>query len=156
MDGRSGWRARICRKPGTSARDLPPGIYRLAELRAVSDGREFDCEAGTEEILVEDGKVSMFSLDVLPGSLYRLPYEETEGEESAAEGVKRKDGLREAGQGKAEEDEMKYNREELEMKSETAPYQVKRLPMVTFIGILGMMASVICLFYVLKRKREGG
>lgn len=155
INGRRTWTAVLYEETNYLANlTLPVGTYRLAELEAVSDGREFDCSSEPMEAEVEDGKTVLWKITVTPNSWYRLPYEESElAEEVGIEEISEEDN-RENENGSLEAVIPEEARKEKNM--EKKPERSGRIPIFLVVGMLGMAVCTGSLFYVLKRNREGG
>lgn len=136
---------------------LPAGTYWLIGLNAVSDGREFDCEAGQEEISVKDGETVLYPIIVEPGSLYRLPYEETNGETEGTHNTEEK-AMEQTAEGTAEPAaELATGSAAEPAKSSNEGQRTQgKIPIFLLIGLMGMGACTTCLFCVIKKNREGG
>lgn len=63
---------------------LPVGTYRVAGIKAETDGRKFHCFADQMEMEIEEGKIAMCRITISPDNVYNLPYvESTETAKSA-------------------------------------------------------------------------
>lgn len=129
---------------------LPVGRYRVMELAAVSGGREFDINAEQEEIEINDGKTTACRIAVEPNSLYRFPYEETEWEDEAEQ-----DGSHLAEEGNIQTEGV-FSENEPEESENGEGMKEHGVSIFFVIGLLGMTLCTGSLFYVLKKKREGG
>ena len=60
--------------------ELRPGTYQVTALQADSGGRKFDCHMDSMGIEVETDRITLCRISVTPGSVYQIPHEETETE----------------------------------------------------------------------------
>lgn len=155
VNGKRTWTAELNEETNYLANlTLPVGTYRLAELEAVSGGREFDCSSEPMEANVGDGETVLWKITVTPNSLYRLPYEETELSEGIVTEEISEGDSREKESSHSEADVPEEAGKEENIKKE--PERSGGIPIFLAVGLLGMAACTGSLFYMLKRNREGG
>lgn len=146
-----GWRrsAALTEKDGYAVNlSLPVGTYEIERLEAQTDGRKFRCQTDRTEVEIEDERIIVCRITITPGSVYRLPYEDSA--EAATSGTPSATATRSAGneQGNTEVSELSGE----EMNQET---EVQGSISVSPLWILGILGATLCLYelyYVIKRK----
>lgn len=116
------------------------GIYQVETVSASSDGREFDCSAEPEELSIQDNLTAMCRVKVVPDSLYRVPYENPETEETG---------------NLNKEDEQKIPEESIAQEPERQAEAKQGFSILMVFSLIFAAMGLGGILYVITRKKEG-
>lgn len=142
-----GWEKRVTLTEGGRYAlnlSLPEADYQITEVEAQTDGRQYSSHIREKQLKVLSGKIVMCQISITPDSVYRLPYEESDGEDKTLEDA------HDVSQKTAETGE-----ESPVLKPETE--SVRKSPnFFAAVGTLVLAGCFFCICFMIRQKNEGG
>lgn len=124
---------------------LPVGAYGIAEMKAETEGRKFQCQADQTEMEIGEGTIILCRITVAPDSVYRLPYEESTTEATPTTHF---------GSDERKADAVSEISDEGTGHEESQPGE--RFHPLWILGILGAGVCLYGFYYVIKQRNEMG